>query len=123
MKCPRNGPNNDVLVSIASARASAGDRGEFVDGPIQPGHAELSVFSTAVDWATEASSPHARYIRLRDVARLARFLHAEDPNHEVPTNSFCTSTRPFGRLRRASRTDGYSQHASRMSTRLLVQNL
>jgi hypothetical protein len=79
--------------------------------------------STAVDWATEASSPHARYIRLRDVARLARFLHAEDPNHEVPTNSFYTSTRPFGRLRGASRTDGYSQHASRMSTRLLVQNL
>jgi integrase len=25
---------------------------------------------------------------LRDVARLARFLHAEDPTHEVPTNPF-----------------------------------
>jgi integrase/recombinase XerD len=44
--------------------------------------------STAVDWATEASSPHGRYIRLRDVARLARFLHAEDLTHEVPTNPF-----------------------------------
>jgi integrase len=44
--------------------------------------------STAADWATEGSSPHARYIRLRDVARLARFLHAEDPTHEVPTNPF-----------------------------------
>ncbi len=49
--------------------------------------------STAVDWATKASSPHARYIRLRDVARLARFLHAEDPIHEVPTNPFCAPTR------------------------------
>jgi integrase/recombinase XerD len=49
--------------------------------------------STAVDWATKASSPHARYIRLRDVARLARFLHAEDPIHEVPTNPFCAYTR------------------------------
>jgi integrase/recombinase XerD len=49
--------------------------------------------STAVDWATEASSPHARYIRLRDVARLARFLHAEDPIHEVPTNPFYAPTR------------------------------
>jgi integrase len=43
---------------------------------------------TAVDWATEASSPHARYIRSRDVARLAHFLHAEDPAHEVPPNPF-----------------------------------
>ena len=49
--------------------------------------------STAVDWATEGSSPHARYIRLRDVARLARFLHAEDPTHEVPTNPFYAPTR------------------------------
>jgi integrase len=48
--------------------------------------------STALDWATEASSPHARYIRLRDAARLARFLHAEDPNHEVPTNPFYAPT-------------------------------
>jgi len=44
--------------------------------------------STAVDWATQASSPYVRYIRLRDVAHLARFLHAEDPTHEVPSNPF-----------------------------------
>jgi integrase/recombinase XerD len=48
---------------------------------------------TAVDWATEASSPHGRYIRLRDVARLARFLHAEDLTHEVPANPFYAPTR------------------------------
>jgi integrase len=46
-----------------------------------------------VDWAKEASSPHARSIRLRDVARLARFLHSEDPTHEVPTNPFYAPTR------------------------------
>jgi len=40
--------------------------------------------STAVAWATEAVSPRARHIRLRDLAHLARFLHAEDPAHEVP---------------------------------------
>jgi integrase/recombinase XerD len=49
--------------------------------------------STAVDWATETSSPHARYIRVRDVARLARFLHAEDSAHEVPTNPFYAPVR------------------------------
>jgi integrase/recombinase XerD len=49
--------------------------------------------STAVDWATAASSPLGRYIRLRDVARLARFLHAEDPIHEVPVNIFSAPTR------------------------------
>jgi integrase len=44
--------------------------------------------ATAVAWATEASSPSARYVRLRDVMGLARFLHAEDPVHEVPSNLF-----------------------------------
>lgn len=47
--------------------------------------------STAVDWATEAPSPHARYIRLRNVVLLARFLRAEDATHEVPPNSFHAS--------------------------------
>jgi len=40
--------------------------------------------STAVAGATEAPSPSARHIRLRDVMHLARFLHAEDSAHEVP---------------------------------------
>lgn len=44
--------------------------------------------STALDWATEAPSPQARHIRLRCVAHLARFLHAENPAHEVPSNPF-----------------------------------
>jgi integrase/recombinase XerD len=49
--------------------------------------------STAVDWATAASSPQARYVRMRNVANLARFLHAEDATHEVPCNPFLASKR------------------------------
>jgi integrase/recombinase XerD len=51
--------------------------------------------ATAVEWATGACSPHARHIRMRNVARLAHFLHAEDPTHEVPSNPF-----PASRYRR-----------------------
>jgi integrase/recombinase XerD len=35
--------------------------------------------------------PPTRYICLRDVAQLARFLHAEDPAYEVPANPFQAS--------------------------------
>ena len=47
--------------------------------------------STAVDWAAQAPSPGARHVRLRHVANLARFLHAEDPAHEVPPAVFHVS--------------------------------
>jgi integrase/recombinase XerD len=72
----------DLSGNLNAFARFAGDRGDT--------HIRVA---TAVDWATEASSPHARYIRLRDVARLARFLHAEDPIHEVPTNPFYAPTR------------------------------
>ena len=49
--------------------------------------------STAVDWATEALSPDARYVRLRNVVHLARFLRAEDPAHEIPSNPFFSPKR------------------------------
>lgn len=49
--------------------------------------------STAVDWASEASSPNVRHTRLRDVAQFAHFLHAENPIHEVPVNRFHFSKR------------------------------
>jgi integrase len=44
--------------------------------------------ATAMAWATEAPSPSACHVRLRNVVNLARFLHAEDPLHEVPSNPF-----------------------------------
>jgi integrase/recombinase XerD len=44
--------------------------------------------STAVEWATKGLSLHARHIRLRNVAQLARFLHVEDAAHEVPAKDY-----------------------------------
>ena len=73
-------------------RDLSGNLGAFAHFAAGRGDTHVRV-STAVDWATEASSPRGRYIRLRDVARLARFLHAEDPTHEVPTNPFYAPTR------------------------------
>lgn len=43
---------------------------------------------TAVAWATRGPSPRSRQVRLRSVILLARFLHAEDPRHEVPRQVF-----------------------------------
>lgn len=43
--------------------------------------------STVVEWATQAPSPYARHVRLRNALHLARFLHAEDPSHEVPPSN------------------------------------
>lgn len=53
--------------------------------------------ATAVAWAAEAPSPNARHIRLRIVRHLARFLHAEDPVHEVPRSNLfhCPTIRPL----------------------------
>ena len=48
--------------------------------------------ATAVAWASAASSPSVRHVRLRNIIDLARFLHAEDPRHEVPSNPFRAST-------------------------------
>lgn len=49
--------------------------------------------STAAEWAAAAPSIHARYIRLRNVVHLARFLRAEDLAHEVPNNPLRGTTR------------------------------
>jgi integrase/recombinase XerD len=40
--------------------------------------------ATAVAWAAAAPTPGARHCWLRYVVRLARFLRAEDPAHEIP---------------------------------------
>jgi integrase/recombinase XerD len=49
---------------------------------------------TAIEWAKQASSSHQRARRLGDVARLARFLHAEDARHEIPPAIFGSESRP-----------------------------
>lgn len=38
--------------------------------------------ATALEWAAQAPTPHARHIRCRDLRRFARFAHAEDPLHQ-----------------------------------------
>lgn len=48
---------------------------------------------TAIDWATQASSCHQRARRLAHVARLARYLRAEDERHEIPPAAFGSERR------------------------------
>jgi integrase/recombinase XerD len=48
------------------------------------------VSPTAIEWATTASAEAQRNNRLRTVVRFARFMHAEDPRHEIPpADVFC----------------------------------
>jgi integrase len=42
------------------------------------------VTSTAVDWAILAPSEAQRHYRLQTVVRFARFMAAEDPQHQIP---------------------------------------
>lgn len=48
---------------------------------------------TAIDWARQASSRHQRARRLAHVARLARYLRAEDERHEMPPAVFGSESR------------------------------
>lgn len=48
------------------------------------------VAQTAIAWAAQGSSESQRDIRLQTVIRFARFIHAEDPHHEIPPERvFC----------------------------------
>jgi integrase len=48
------------------------------------------VARTVIDWATTAASEAQRHNRLMAVLRFARFMHAEDPRHELaPEYLFC----------------------------------
>ncbi len=48
-------------------------------------HGDTSVVAqTVIDWATVTSSEAQRHNRLMVVLRFARFMHAEDPRHELP---------------------------------------
>lgn len=48
---------------------------------------------TAVAWASTSSSPHARSVRLQELALFARHLRAEDARHEVPPPQVFVFTR------------------------------
>jgi integrase len=49
---------------------------------------------TAIEWAQQVPSVHQRARRLGDVIRFARYLHAEDAHHEIPTAIFGSDSRP-----------------------------
>lgn len=49
---------------------------------------------TAIEWARQAPSVHQRARLLADVARFARYLHAEDERHEIPPAVFGAERRP-----------------------------
>lgn len=48
---------------------------------------------TAIEWARQVPSVHQRARRLADVARLARYLQAEDPCHKIPPAVFGSERR------------------------------
>jgi integrase/recombinase XerD len=48
----------------------------------------------ALEWAQQVPSLHQRARRLADVIHLARYLHAEDARHEIPTAVFGRQHRP-----------------------------
>jgi integrase/recombinase XerD len=52
------------------------------------------VATTAIAWATLAPSEAQRAYRLQTVIRFARFLHAEDPRHEIPPVGVFRGRRP-----------------------------
>jgi integrase/recombinase XerD len=52
------------------------------------------VATPAIDWATMAPSEAQRHYRLQTVVRLARFLAAEDPWHEIPPVGVFRGSRP-----------------------------
>lgn len=48
----------------------------------------------AVEWAQQVPSARQRARRLGDVIRFAKYLHAEDARHEIPTAVFGSGRRP-----------------------------
>lgn len=50
--------------------------------------------ATALEWASQAKSSHASHIRFQNVSHFARFIHAEDPSHDVLPRS------PFHEIKR-----------------------
>ena len=49
---------------------------------------------TAIAWALLVATPGERHRHFQRVVQLARFLHAEDPRHEIPPDCY------FARQRR-----------------------
>jgi integrase/recombinase XerD len=79
---------------------------------------------TAVEWAALAFSENQRANRLKVLIRFARFAHAEDSDHQIPSdNIFCgrliKSPNAVYLYGRGSQTTDFACNASR-STRLIA---
>ena len=59
------------------------DMGQFAEFSAARGEEHIRAAS-AIEWAAQAATPGERYRRFHRVAQLARYLHAEDPRHEIP---------------------------------------
>ena len=71
--------------------------------------------SVAIDWASQAQSTPQRAHRLAIVARFARHIHVEDPQHEVPAPVFGPESfpRPVPYILSASEITRLLQEAAR----------
>lgn len=65
----------DVAISLRSFASFADNKGDTYIRSC-----------TVLDWAAKGSSPSSCWRRMLHVLQLARFLHAEQPEHEVPHN-------------------------------------
>ena len=48
---------------------------------------------TAIAWAMQLGTPRQRHRHDQRIARLARYLHAEDPRHDIPPDRYFPGTR------------------------------
>lgn len=74
------------------------------------------VAQTVIDWATLAASEAQRHNRLMVVRRCARFMHAEDPRHELPPKHVFSGRRqrPTPYIFRPEEIHGIVTQASRL---------
>ncbi len=72
---------------------------------------------TAIEWASEGSTPSQRDHRIREVNRFARFLRAEDAAHEVPPADVfpCRRSRPPPYIYRPEEIALLMEHAGRLA--------
>lgn len=88
---------SDSMHSYLSLRRAAGFKLDTVEKYLQSyvkfatSRGETHVVGKSViDWAAKASSEDSRAQRLEHLIRFARFVHTEDPRHEIPSDLvFC----------------------------------
>lgn len=91
----------DTVESYLNVRRAAGFKAKDADYYLKSyacfatERGETHVCSTtAIAWASTASTPEARGRRIEAVIRFARYARAENTEHEIPPNGVFVSTRP-----------------------------